>query len=53
MTPRPSSLLPLAFLLHILPAGAAAGPVRMLWRDAAPIQAALRAGGVTDATVDA
>jgi len=53
MTPRPSPLLTLALLLHILPAGAAAGPVRMLWRDVAPIQDTVRAGGVTEATFDA
>ena len=52
MTPRRFAGLVVALLLT-LPSLAPAGPVRVGWRDVAPVQAALAAAGITDASFDA
>ena len=51
MTPRPSFLFPL--LISLVAAGSAPAPARVRWADTAPVQEALRASGLTEASFDA
>ena len=59
MTPRPSSRLAAALpafvaaLVAAISATSPGEPVRVAWRDVAPVQATLRAGGISEASFDA
>jgi len=56
VTPRPFSVsrgtAAITALVATLFATPYAAPVRIAWRDVAPVQATLRAGGVTEPTFD-